>query len=253
MNNIFMKKAAIIAVIAVTALCMSACGDTSSKNESKNADTSSATAAAEETSAAEDAAAAAESKAEEAAKTDENAEKVTVGINNYVGVTVTKIQILDSEGNVLDDLELDNGMLTTGTTNSFEITSGDDLTVRYGTEDTTIFDIKGVKTSDLTDIKLCRQENNPWVECTTKDGEVRKIDGVYVEGHVYDEHTPYEEQEADLYNDNTYDDNYYYDDNTDYNNYDDQTDYNYDGGDTGYTDNGDNGDGGCVGQDAFTF
>ena len=193
MNNIFMKKASILAIIAVTALCMSACGDTSKNDESKKSDTSSVAAAKEESSTVEEenevkeSAAEEESKAEDAPEAKEAAEKVTVDFNNNVGVAVTKIQIMDSEGNVLDDLSLDNGMLTTGSTKSFEITSGDDLTVRYGTEDTTIFDMKGVKTSDLTEIMLCRNVNEPSVICKTKDGETRTIVGSYVEGFEYTE------------------------------------------------------------------
>ena len=54
MNNIFMKKASILAIIAVTALCMSACGDTSKKDESKKSDTSSVAAAKEESSTVEE-------------------------------------------------------------------------------------------------------------------------------------------------------------------------------------------------------
>ena len=254
MKNItLIKKASILAVIAVTALSMSACGDMKKSDDSKK-DTASSVAAPVEVSTADEeiaVAAPAESKAEEAPKAEEKLEMTRAEISNNTGIDVYVIQILDKDGKCIADLLKDGAFLSTGFAQSFEIPSGEALTVRYGPDENTVYDVEKVNTSICSTIRLGLNVNEPSVECITKDGETTTIVGTYVEGHEYTDN--YDET-----NNNGYDYNANNDNGDDgYTNNGDNGDDGYadngDNGDDGYTDNGDNGQGGCVGDDALTF
>ncbi|MBP5269059.1 MAG: hypothetical protein J6Z29_10950, partial [Ruminococcus sp.] len=96
MNNIIMKKESILAVIAVTALSMSACGDTKKSDESKK-DTTSSAAAVEVITSDEEEKAPVESKAEADSKAEEKLEMMRAEISNHTGIDGYVIQILDTD------------------------------------------------------------------------------------------------------------------------------------------------------------
>ena len=247
MNNIIMKKASILAVIAVTALSISACGDTKKNDESKKDTTSSVAVAVEVSTSDEEETAPVEIKTEAESKAEEKLEMIRVEISNNTGIDVYVIQILNKDGKCIADLLKDGAFLSTGYAQSFEIPSGEALTVRYGSDESAVYDVEKVNTSICSTIRLGLNVNEPSVECITKDGESLTVAGKSVEGEIKTENAPaetepyYEEPVVDNNND-------YYEEPV--NNYEEPA-YNYDG-DT-YTDNGGNGDGGCVGDDAFTF
>jgi hypothetical protein len=242
MNNMIMKKASILAVIAVTALSMSACGDTKKSDESKKDTASSAAAAVEVITSDEEEKAPAESKAEEAPKAEEKLEMMRAEISNNTGIDVYVIQILDKDGKVIADLLKDGAFLSTGFAQSFEIPSGEALTVRYGSDENTVYDVEKVNTSICSTIRLGLNVNEPSVECLTKDGESLTVAGKPVEGVKSNENEPvvtepyYEEPVADNYND-----------------YNEEPVYNYEEPSYEEPAQNNNDQGGCISDDAFTF
>lgn len=209
MKNItLIKKASILAVIAVTALSMSACGDMKKSDDSKKDTASSAAAPVEVSTADEEVAtpAPAESKAEAESKPEEKFEMMRAEISNNTGIDVYVIQILDKDGKVIADLLKDGAFLSTGFAQSFEIPSGEALTVRYGSDENTVYDVEKVNTSICSTIRLGLNVNEPSVECLTKDGESLTVAGKPVEGVISNENEPvvtepyYEEPVVDNYN-----------------------------------------------------
>ena len=243
MNITLMKKASILAVIAVTALSVSACGDTKKNDESKK-DTTSSAAAVEVITSDEEEKAPVESKAETDSKAEEKLEMMRAEISNNTGIDVYVIQILDKDGKCIADLLKDGAFLSTGFAQSFEIPSGEALTIRYGSDENTVYDVEKVNTSICSTIRLGLNINEPSVECLTKDGESLTIAGKPAEGIISNENEPvvtepyYEEPVVD--NNNNYNEEpvYNYEEPAVY---DEQPSY----------DNQDQG--GCVGDDAEVF
>ena len=229
-----MKKASILAVIAVTALSMSACGDTKKNDESKK-DTTSSSAAVEVITSDEEEKAPVESKAEADSKAEEKLEMMRVEISNNTGIDVYVIQILDKDGKCIADLLKDGAFLSTGFAQSFEIPSGEALTVRYGSDENTVYDVEKVNTSICSTIRLGLNVNEPSVECLTKDGESLTVAGKPVEGAISNENEPvvtepyYEEPVVDNYNE-----------------YNEEPSYEEPA-------QNNNDQGGCISDDAFTF
>ncbi|WP_024856073.1 hypothetical protein [Ruminococcus albus] len=243
MNITLMKKASILAVIAVTALSTSACGDTKKNDESKK-DTTSSAAAVEVITSDEEEKAPVESKAEADSKAEEKLEMMRAEISNNTGIDLYVIQILDKDGKCIADLLKDGAFLSTGFAQSFEIPSGEALTVRYGSDENTVYDVEKVNTSICSTIRLGLNINEPSVECLTKDGESLTVAGKPAEG-ISNENEPvvttepyYEEPDVD--NNNNYNEEpvYNYEEPAVY---DEQPSY----------DNQDQG--GCVGDDAEVF
>ena len=234
MNITLMKKASILAVIAVTALSMSACGDTKKNDESKK-DTTSSSAAVEVITSDEEEKAPVESKAEADSKAEEKLEMMRVEISNNTGIDVYVIQILDKDGKCIADLLKDGAFLSTGFAQSFEIPSGEALTVRYGSDENTVYDVEKVNTSICSTIRLGLNVNEPSVECLTKDGESLTVAGKPVEGAISNENEPvvtepyYEEPVVDNYNE-----------------YNEEPSYEEPA-------QNNNDQGGCISDDAFTF
>ncbi|MBE6869353.1 MAG: hypothetical protein E7494_11455 [Ruminococcus albus] len=244
MNNIIMKKASILAVIAVTALSMSACGDTKKNDESKK-DTTSSAAAVEVITSDEEEKAPVESKAETDSKAEEKLEMIRAEISNNTGIDVYVIQILDKDGKCIADLLKDGAFLSTGFAQSFEIPSGEALTVRYGSDENTVYDVEKVNTSICSTIRLGLNINEPSVECLTKDGESLTVAGKPAEGIISNENEPVVTTES-YYEEPVVDNNNNYNEEPVYNYeepavYDEQPSY----------DNQDQG--GCVGDDAEVF
>ncbi|EXM39846.1 hypothetical protein RASY3_08810 [Ruminococcus albus SY3] len=243
MNITLMKKASILAVIAVTALSVSACGDTKKNDESKK-DTTSSAAAVEVITSDEEEKAPVESKAETDSKAEEKLEMMRAEISNNTGIDVYVIQILDKDGKCIADLLKDGAFLSTGFAQSFEIPSGEALTVRYGSDENTVYDVEKVNTSICSTIRLGLNINEPSVECLTKDGESLTVAGKPAEGIISNENEPvvtepyYEEPVVDNNNNYSEEPVYNYEEPAVY---DEQPSY----------DNQDQG--GCVGDDAEVF